>query len=256
MLRSMRLGAAVLLAILAISKVDAAEPLPAAPPPAPPPAPIFFLHVGALGAFFETNATSTGGGFFNQLYAGGAQVGAIANATIRPNYTLGIEFGLFVTPNIALAISAGIPPLLHAKATGFTLAYAPAAPVNFGTNLLGSSRWGPAMLMVQYHFNNWGAIQPYVGVGPVYLLNFGNIADGILVNNFSIKQTWGFALQAGLNYMLTNNIGVFVDAKKVWLSTDVTGTVVGTPQLGLTIPVRTHVQLDPWVASTGLTLKF
>ncbi len=246
MLRSMRIWAAALVAVLAITRVDAAEPLPAPPPPAPPPAPIFFLHVGALGAFFQTDAKSTGGGFFNNLpvFVDGVQQ-HIGNAAIRPNYTLGIEFGLFLTPNIALAISAGIPPVLHAKATGFTLDGA------FGTNLLGSSRWGPAMLLAQYHFTNFGALQPYVGLGPVYLLNFGNIADGILVNNFGIAQTWGFTLQAGLNYMITPNIGVFVDGKKVWLSTDVTGTVVGT-----NIPIRTHVQLDPWVASTGLTLKF
>ncbi len=251
MLRSMRIWAAALIAVLAISNVDAAEPLPAAPPPPPPPpGPTFFLHVGALGAFFQTDAKSTGGGFFNNIQSGGATIGNIGNAAIRPNYTIGIEFGYFVTPNIAIAISAGIPPVLHAKATGFTLAYHPAAP-NFGTNLLGSSRWGPAMALVQYHFTNWGAFQPYVGLGPVYLLNFGNIADGILVKNFGISQTWGFALQAGFDYMLTPNIGVFVDGKKVWLSTDVTGTVVGT-----NIPIRTHVQLDPWVASTGLTLKF
>lgn len=259
MLRSMRLWAAALIAVLAVSRVDAAEPLPVAPPPpAPPPGPTFFLHVGALGAFFNTDAKSTGGGYFNNLVVPGlGTIGNIGNAAIRPNYTLGLEFGLFVTPNIALAISAGVPPLLHAKATDFTLAYFPAAPVNFGTNLLGSSRWGPAMLLVQYHFNNFGAFQPYVGLGPVYLLNFGNIADGILVRNFSISQEWGFALQAGFNYMITPNIGIFVDGKKVWLSTDVTGTVVGTDALYASgIPIRTHVQLDPWVASTGLTLKF
>lgn len=248
MLRSMRLWAAALIAVLAISQVDAAEPLPVMPPaPVPPPAPTFFLHVGALGAFFQTDAKSTGGGYFNNLPVANGHIG---NAAIRPNYTLGIEFGYFITPNIALAISAGIPPLLHAKATGFTLAYDPATP-NFGTNLLGSSRWGPAMLLAQYHFNQFGAFQPYAGLGPVYLLNFGNIADGILVKNFGISQTWGFALQAGFDYMITPNIGVFVDGKKVWLSTDITGTVVGT-----NIPIRTHVQLDPWVASTGLTLKF
>lgn len=249
MLRSMRIWAAALFAVLAISRVDAADLMPVAPPtPVPPPAPIFFLHVGALGAFFQTDAKSTGGGFFNNLPG---EIGKIGNAAIRPNYTLGIEFGLFLTPNIALAISAGIPPVLHAKATGFTLDSA------FGTNLLGSSRWGPAMLLAQYHFTNFGALQPYVGLGPVYLLNFGNIADGLLVKNFGIAQTWGFALQAGFNYMITPNIGVFVDGKKVWLSTDIRGTVVGTEALypgG--IPIRTHVQLDPWVASTGLTLKF
>lgn len=239
---TLRFWVVALIAVLAAARVQAAEPPPViAPEPLPPPAPKFFLHVGALGAFFETDAQSTGGGFFNNV----AGVASISNAAIRPNYTLGLEIGYFVTPNIALAISAGVPPLLHAKATGFTLTD------TFGTNLLGSVRWGPAMGLVQYHITDWGAFQPYAGIGAVYLLNFGNVADGILVNNFSVSQNWGFVLQAGAEYMITPNIGVFVDGKKLWLSTDVTGTVVTT-----NIPIRTHVQLDPWVASTGLTIKF
>jgi outer membrane protein len=238
---TLRSWAAALIAVFASAQVNAAEPPVIPPAPVPPPSPTFYLHVGALGAFFQTDAKSTGGGFFNNV----AGVGSISNAEIRPNYTLGLEFGYFITPNFAIAISAGVPPLMHAKATGFTL------DSTFGTNLLGSVRWGPAMGLVQYHFTQWGAFQPYAGIGAVYLLNFGNIADGILVNNFSASQNWGFVLQAGADYMITPNIGIFVDAKKLWLSTDITGTVVST-----NIPIRTHVQLDPWVASTGLTLKF
>lgn len=239
---TLRLCAVALMAVLGAARVSAADLPVVAPAPLPPPAPIFYLHVGALGAFFNVNAQSTGGGFFNNLPIAGQ---GIANAAIRPNYTLGLEAGYFITPNWALAISAGIPPLLHAKATGLTLASVT------GTNLLGSVRWGPAMGLLQYHFTNFGAFQPYAGIGAVYLLNFGNVADGLLVNNFGVTQNWGFVLQAGADYMITQNIGVFVDAKKLWLSTDATGTV---QPFG--IPIRTHVQLDPWVASTGLTLKF
>lgn len=242
-----RVFAAALFAAFSIGPVAAADlaPAPAVEPP-PPPSPTFYLHVGALGAFFNTNAQSTGGGYFNNIFVPGVgTIGHISNATIRPNYTLGLEAGYFITPNWALAISAGVPPLLHAKATGFTLDSA------FGTNLLGSSRWGPAMALLQYHFTQWGSFQPYGGIGAVYLLNFGNIADGLLVRNFQVDQSWGFVLQAGADYMLTPNLGVFADVKKLWLSTDVTGTVITT-----NIPIRTHVQLDPWVASTGVTVKF
>ncbi len=143
-----------------------------------------------------------------------------------------------------------MPPILHAKATGFSLAYSPASP-NFGTDLLGSTRWGPAIALLQYHITQWGPIQPYAGIGAAYLLNFGNTSDGVLVNNFSIDQNFGLALQLGSDIMLTQNLGVYVDAKKLFLSTDVSGTVIGTQ-----IPIRTHVQLDPWVLGTGVTVKF
>ncbi|WP_198017217.1 OmpW/AlkL family protein [Methylocapsa acidiphila] len=238
---AMRLCAAALIAALAITRAEAADLAPTPVEPAPPAPPSFYLHVGALGAFFNTNAQSTGGGYFNNV----AGVATISNATIRPNYTLGLELGYFITPNIAIALSAGVPPVLHAKATGFSL------NSTFGTNLLGSTRWGPAMALVQYHITQWGAIQPYAGIGAVYLLNFGNISDGILVNNFSVDQNFGLALQLGADIMLTQNLGVYVDAKKLFLSTDVSGTVVTT-----NLPIRTHVQLDPWVIGTGVTVKF
>ncbi|HUI20312.1 MAG TPA: OmpW family outer membrane protein [Methylocella sp.] len=246
-----RVWAAALIAALAITRAEAADLTPT-PEPAPPPPPLFYLHVGALGVFPQTNAQSTGGGFFNYLPVPAGALGTIppnaqggiSNVAIRPVYTLGLEAGWFITPNIALEISAGVPPIAHLKATGLTLA------PQLGTNLLGSTRIGPAMFLLRYQFTNFGPIQPYLGAGAVYMLNFGNISDGILTN-LAVDQNFGFVVQAGADYMLTQNWGVFLDGKKIFYSTDVSGDL-----LNLGVPIRTHVQLDPWVASAGITFKY
>jgi outer membrane protein len=203
---------------------------PAEPTPLPPP--MFYVHAGALGAFFQTNAQPTGGGLFGAT-----------NIVIPPVYTLAFEEGYFVTPNIAIALSSGLPPIEHYKATGSPSAGA------LGTDLQGSTRAGLLILLLQYHFTQFGPIQPYVGTGVGYALNFANISDGILTN-FSADQNFAFVLQAGTDWMFTPNWGVFVDCKKTFYSSDSQGfTVTG-------IPVRAHVQLDPWLLSTGIAFKY
>ena len=163
--------------------------------PIPPASPIFFVHVGALGVFKETNAENTGGGFFNFLPVPAGALGptsaqgAIANIATRPDYTLGLEAGYFVTPNWAIALSAGVPPIAHLKATGLTLT------PQLGTNELGSVRYGPAALLLQYHFTNFGAFQPYLGVGAVYVLRWKMPAAE------RPYRTWGYPITPAI-YLL------------------------------------------------------
>lgn len=251
---SIRVWVAAAIAALTITSVKAADLTPTPEPP-PPPAPLFFVHVGALGVFKEINAASTGGGFFNYLPVPAGALppsvlgvpsaqGAIANIASRPDYTLGLEAGYYVTPNWAIVLSAGIPPIAHLKATGLTLV------PQLGTNQLGSVRYGPAMLLLRYQFTNFGMFQPYAGLGAAYLLNFGNISDGILTN-LAVDQNFGFVLNAGLDLMLTQNWGVYADVKKLFISTDASGDL-----LNLNIPIRTHVALDPWAAGFGITFKY
>ncbi len=224
--------ALALAAALAVTPLAAAD-LTAPVEPLPPPPPTFFVHAGALGAFFQTNAQPTGGGLF-----------LTENIAIRPVYTLALEAGYFITPNLAIALMTAVPPVLHFKATGFPQTAA------YGSNLLGSARAGPIIGLLQYHFTQFGAIQPYAGAGVGYGINFGNISDGILAN-FSLDQNFGFVLQAGADWMLTPNWGVFIDGKKVFLSTDAQGFAI--PGY---IPLRSHITLDPWLASTGITFKY
>lgn len=244
MIGAVRIGVAAVFAAFALTQARAADLTPPPPPPPPPSPPIFYVHVGALGAFFDVNASSTGGGFFNNVAPGGVNIATIGNVVIRPNYTLGLEAGYYVTPNLALVLSAGVPPIAHLKVSGFSAA----GPL--GSNLLGSMRWGPAMVLLRYQFNQFGAFQPYIGAGGTYVLNLGNINDGILTN-FAVDQNFGFVVQAGAEYMLTPNWGVFVDGKKIFYSTDASGFLLNT-----TIPIRTHVELNPWVGSAGITFKY
>lgn len=153
-----------------------------------------------------------------------------------------IEVGYFVLPNIAIALGAGVPPIARLKATGLPGAAA------LGTNLQASVRYGPAVLLIQYHFNQSGVFQPYGGAGVGYVINLGNINDGILTN-FTWDQNFAFVLQAGADLMLTPHWGIFADAKKLFFSTDAQG-------FSGQIPVRTHVQLDPWAAAAGITFKY
>jgi outer membrane protein len=223
--------ASVIIATLTVAPVAAAD---LAPPAEPLPPPSFFVHAGAQGEFPLTNAQATGGGLF-----------PTTNIAIRPVYTLALEAGYFVTPNIAIALSAGVaPPIAHFKATGFPL------EAEYGTNLLGSVREGSLRLLLQYHFTQFGAIQPYLGAGGSYFLNFGNISDGILTN-FSVDQNFAFILQAGTDVMLTPNWGVFIDGKKAFFSTDAQGFAFPG-----NIPVRAHIIIDPWIASAGITFKY
>ncbi len=227
---ALKIFAAAIAATLTVARASAADfTVPAEPLPPPPPR--IFVHAGPAGIFPQVNGQGTGGGLFT------AQ-----NIAIRPVYTLALEVGYYVTPNIALAISTGVPPIWHFKAVG--LREVP----TLGTNLVGSTRTGGALLLLQYHFDQFGKVQPYAGIGGGYSFNFGNFSDGLLTN-FSFDQNFIFALQAGANLMLTPNWGVFIDAKKAFFNTDAQGFFVGRP-------MRSHVTLDPWIASTGITFKY
>jgi len=229
---AVKLWVVAFITALAVTPVAAADfGAPAGPMPPPPPS--FYVHAGALGVFFQTNAQPTGGGLF-----------PTTNIVLRPVYTLALEAGYFITPNIAIALSTGVPPLVSFKATGF-----PGTPI-FGSNLLGTVRAGPAIGLLQYHFTQFGALQPYAGVGVGYVLDFGNISNGILTN-FSVDQNFAFVVQAGADWMLTPNWGVFVDGKKTFLSTEAQGFTIPT-----NVPVRSHITLDPWLASAGITFKY
>ncbi|MGH6837117.1 MAG: OmpW/AlkL family protein [Methylocella sp.] len=245
---AIRIWAAAFVAALAITRADAADLTPT-PEPLPPAPPLFYVHVGALGAFYSPpDAQSTGGGFLKNIPTP-LGTATLNNVAIPPSYTVGLEAGYFITPNWAIAISAGVPPRLRIKATVFNFTSA------LGTDSVGSVRFGPLMGIINYHFTQWGPLQPYLGVGAAYVVMFANTSDGIL-SNFSVDPTWCLVAQGGFDYMLDGlglpNWGVFVDAKKlIYLNPNFQGNLLNT-----NIHIRTLGKIDPWIASTGITFKY
>ncbi len=139
----------------------------------------------------------------------------------------------------------------------------------------------PPSVMAQYHFTNFGAFQPYVGVG-VNFTTFWNTrvnndtwaipfapgaplagAGGVLstFQYATVSPSWGAVGQVGADYMLNDHWGVNVDFKYMGLHPMVHSTVVSfapaAPGLGaIFIPVKVSLPINPVVISAGLTYRF
>jgi outer membrane protein len=170
------------------------------------------------------------------MQAGGAGVPG-ADVSIKGRWTVEGELGYYVTPNVAVAFAAGVPPNFKVQAAG-SLA---------GLGTAGKITGGPAGLMLQYHFNRDGRIQPYVGAGASFLVVFAT-KDAVLTN-VSARSSVGTALQAGADFMFDDHLGAFIDVKKAYVGTVAKGFLGAAP-------VRAKVLLDPVVANMGVTYHF
>jgi outer membrane protein len=136
----------------------------------------------------------------------------------------------------------------------------------FGASL--SKTWVfPPSLILQYHFTNFGAFQPYIGVGVNYTAYFSDAGENLwwlrtagptlpaTFTSLSITPSWGVVGQVGFDYMLTENFGVNVDLKRVMMQPNAHG-VIWVPNTGIFVPIDARVNIDPWIASVGLTFRF
>jgi outer membrane protein len=187
----------------------------------------WFAHLGPAMLALDESARMT---------AGGAPVPG-ATVTIDDRWTVEGELGYFVTPNIAISAAAGFPPRFDVKAAG-TIA---------GLGKAGEMVGGPGGLLVQYHFNRQGRIQPYVGAGAAFLVVF-DTKDAALTD-LKVSHSVGPAVQAGADVMVNDRWGFFVDVKKAWVET------VAKGRLG-PAPVRAKVKIDPLVTNFGVAYHF
>ncbi|WP_395672423.1 OmpW family protein [Phenylobacterium sp.] len=187
----------------------------------------WFVHAGPAVVQPDESAKMTAGG--SPLAGAGVAIGS--------KWTAEAEVGYFVTPNIALAAAAGYPPTFTVNAAGSIA----------GVGKIGEMTGGPAGLLVQYHFNREGALQPYVGAGASFLVVF-DTKDAAL-SNLKAKSAVGTALQVGANYWFSERMGAFVDVKKAYVETTATGSLGGAP-------VRAKVKVDPLVTNFGVAWRF
>lgn len=123
-----------------------------------------------------------------------------------------------------------------------------------GAELVSDAWLIPATVTLKYHFNP-GAISPYIGAGPSYFLWFGEDPGSAAVaagaTDLEMSDELGLALQAGIDVPLGDNgIALSLDAKRYFIGT------TARWYAGATKVIETEHQLDPWVLSAGVGLRF
>jgi outer membrane protein len=153
-----------------------------------------------------------------------------------------LDITYFFTPNIAAELILGVTP--HDVSGRGTL----------GGADLGSVWLLPPTLTLQYHVTQLGEwtgseaasrIKPYVGAGVNYTVFFDE--DAGQFDDIDYDDSFGLALQAGVDFELAEGFYLNVDAKYIFLNTDVSvnnGAVTG------------DVDINPLLIGVGLGYRF
>ena len=112
----------------------------------------------------------------------------------------------------------------------------------------------PPTLTLQYHFQPEATVRPYVGVGLNYTLFYDEDTTESLNNaigdtSISLDDSFGIALQAGVDVDINETWFVNADIKYIQIDTDATLNTGGT--------INTiEVDLDPIVFGVGIGRRF
>jgi outer membrane protein len=248
-------AAAALIAIIAGTSALAAD-LPSAKEPIPY-APVvddfqpFFVKIGVTYAINTSTSHLAGQNPTLLARGNGTLYPAGVGATIDNITTVGFEGGYFVTHNISLNVSGGIPVYAKDRTKG----YNPQNPlVPNGTVL---SRIMPAIIPITavYHFDNFGPVRPYLGAGFAPGFSFSN--KNAFLGNVAVGGSVGLVLQAGVDYMFDRHWGLSFDVKKVFAYVNAHSSEINVPGVGYVPTVTTQtVNFQPWLLSTGIIYRF
>lgn len=163
--------------------------------------------------------------------------GAVTGNTININdsFVPELDVSYFVTNNIAFELIAAVTP--HEARTKTSSA----GPLDIGDVWL-----LPPTLTAQYHFTDLGKFKPYLGAGVNYTHFFG-ADEGTSVTSAKYGDSFGPALQAGIDYMVDERWLLNMDVKKIWINTDAKFNGGA---------IRADVDIDPWVIGVGFGYKF
>lgn len=112
----------------------------------------------------------------------------------------------------------------------------------------------PLTLTLQYHFTPFAekVFKPYIVAGVNYTI-FYNVEDGNTVKNVSYKNNVGYAFQVGFDLILSDTFFINVDAKKLFLKTDV---IVDASKLAAELSMPADVTINPLILGMGFGMKF
>ena len=167
-------------------------------------------------------------------------------ATVSPD-----ESSRGVVPNDAVGVSSGSSlyvtgEYMYSDHVGVELLAA--LPFNHDITLAGSGKIAevdhlPPTLSIMYHFGD-SNVRPYVGAGINYTTFMDEKAKAV-ISSIKLDDSWGLALQAGLDVDISGDW--FFNASARYIDIDTTAKT----NLG-----NIDVDIDPWVFSLGIGKRF
>ena len=152
---------------------------------------------------------------------------SVAGLDVSDEWIPEVDFTYFLTPNIGMELI--LATSRH--------------EVTVPGSSLGKLNALPPTLTVQYHFYPTATIKPYVGAGVNYTRFYNVDLPGLKVDN----NSFGGALQAGVDIAVTKNGYINLDVKKIWINTTVNTTA------GVKV---TDLDIDPVVWGIGYGFRF
>lgn len=139
-----------------------------------------------------------------------------------------VDVSYFFTPNFAMELVLTVPQK-HTLSAGGTA--------------IGSLKHLPPTLLAQYHYTGLPGVRPYAGAGINYTrFSSVNLPAGVDID----RNSFGPALQLGVDIPVAKNVVLNFDVKKVWIRTDVSA---GGSNLGT-------FKVDPVLVGVGLGYRF
>jgi len=156
--------------------------------------------------------------------------GAFPN--VEDNTTLGITLVYMLSNNIGLEVLASLP-FEH----DITVA---------GLGTVGSAKQLPPTVSVQYYFNSSEKFRPFVGFGANYTIFFSEETIPLLGGDLSLDNSFGFAVQAGIDYDINERWLLTADIRYISIETTAKINAIGS----------SNVDINPTVMSIGIGYKF
>lgn len=210
----------------------------------------FSLNVGAISVMPDDSS-----GHLNKLES--AVPGIDANSTgvdVNTNTQLGLTFDYKLTQNWTLELVAATPFSHDVSGSG-----------SLNGIKVGKVKHLPPTLLAQYHFDiDSEMFKPFVGVGVNYTAFFDEQVDpqlrstlgalGLVSDSddvsLALENSWGYALQAGVNVELSKNWGVHFMVSRMDIDTTADVRVNGDTFDSV------DVDIDPYVAMAGVRYNF
>ncbi|AYH44213.1 OmpW family outer membrane protein [Azoarcus sp. DN11] len=159
---------------------------------------------------------------------------------------LGLTFGYMLTDHVGVELLAATP-FKHSVSVG-------GLPAGLNGKLATIEQLPPTVTVQYFPMDASSKWQPYIGAGINYTTFFNeSLTSARKAQGFSEldrKHSFGLALQAGVDYMLTDRIVLNAAVWRIDIDSEATARHAALGK------VKVNVDIDPWVYMVGIGYKF